>query len=183
MKVINLFAGPGAGKSTNGLILAGLLKIEGYAVEFVPEFAKFAVWSDNQAALSDQIYMFAKQENRLHVLRSAGLDYVITDGPLPQALLYCPPDYYPSFRQLVLDVYNSYENLNFFLDRNPELPYQAHGRLQTEGEAQQLCANILSLCDEADISLNHRLVTPDLPQQLVEAVKAREANALLGAES
>lgn len=171
MKVINLFGGPGVGKSTTGLVLAGLLKIEGFEAEYVPEFAKFAVWSDNQAALSDQIYMFAKQENRLHVLRDAGLDFVITDGPLPQALLYCPPGYFASYRQLVLDVFKSYQNINFFLERNPALPYQQLGRLQSEEEAQTLCDKVLALCEEAGIELDRRHVSPSLPQELLSHLK------------
>jgi len=124
MKVINLFAAPGTGKTTTGQILSGLLSMANFKVEYIPEFAKFATLSRNRAALSDQIYMFAKQENRLNVLRDAGLDYIVMDGPLPIALLFQPADYYQGYEPLVMEVFRSYENLNFYLSKNPEVCLQ-----------------------------------------------------------
>lgn len=138
MKVINLLAAPGTGKSTTGQILSGMLSIADYKVEYIPEFAKFATFSNNQAALSDQIYMFAKQENRLHVLRNAGLDFVIMDGPLPVALLFQPEKYYTAYEPLVMEVFGSYENINFFLRRNSALAYKKVGRTESLAEANAL---------------------------------------------
>ncbi len=44
LKVINLWAGPGAGKSTTAAGLFNLMKIRGYNVELVTEFAKEMVY-------------------------------------------------------------------------------------------------------------------------------------------
>lgn len=175
MKVINLFAAPGTGKTTTGKILSGLLSIADYKVEYVPEFAKFATLSKNQAALTDQIYMFAKQENRLHVLKSAALDFVVMDGPLPIALLFQPPDYYKAYEPLVMEVFNSYENQNFYLRRNPEFAYKTGGRNETEDEAHVLDERLLGFMRKHDIKAEEFLVDKHLPSLLFERITGRRA--------
>ena len=47
MKVINLFGSAGAGKSTTALGVAHNLKINGYKVEYVSEYAKQLVMYDH----------------------------------------------------------------------------------------------------------------------------------------
>lgn len=170
MKVINLFAAPGVGKSTTGQILSGLLSIADYKVEYIPEFAKFATFSNNVAALTDQIYMFAKQENRLHVLKDAGLDYVIMDGPLPVALLYCPPTYYKGYAPLVAEVFHSYDNVNFFLRRNPDLRYKQLGRTQSEEESERIERQLRSLLNTHGIECAERMTSKALPSALFEEI-------------
>ena len=59
-KVINLFGGPGAGKST---IAAGLfynMKIAGYNVERADEWIKDKVYEGTKYPFKDQLYTFAK---------------------------------------------------------------------------------------------------------------------------
>ena len=59
-KVINLFGGPGAGKST---IAAGLfynMKIAGYNVERADEWIKDKVYEGTKYPFKDQLYTFFK---------------------------------------------------------------------------------------------------------------------------
>lgn len=138
MKVINLFAPPSSGKSATGQLLTGMLSIMGYKVEMVSEFAKFATWAKNDSALSDQIYMFGKQENRLHVLKSAkALDFIVMDGPLPLSALFVPDVYYANFEPLVFEVFNSYDNINYYIEKNPAIKYQKEGRNESEEESAE----------------------------------------------
>lgn len=175
MKVINLFASPGTGKSTTGQILSGLLSIADYKVEYIPEFAKFATFSKNTAALSDQIYMFAKQENRLNVLKDANLDYVIMDGPLPIALLFAPEDYYKGYEPLVLEVFNSFDNLNFFLKRNAGMGYKQEGRNENEKEAFALEQKLLGILDRHAVAYEEFEVNKTLPHVLFEHITRESA--------
>lgn len=170
MKVINLFAAPGVGKSTTGQILSGLLSIADYKVEYIPEFAKFATFSNNTAALSDQIYMFAKQENRLHVLKEAGLDYVVMDGPLPVALLYCPRTYYQNYAPLVAEVFHAYHNVNFFLTKNPKLRYKTIGRVQSEQESEIIEKQLKELLKRHSIDYVEKMTSKNLPSDLFEEI-------------
>ena len=45
--VINLFGGPGCGKSTIAAELFAILKKQGYEVELVTEYAKDKVWEES----------------------------------------------------------------------------------------------------------------------------------------
>ena len=50
MKVINLFGGPGCGKSTTAADLFARMKLRGLSVELVTEYAKDVVWDEKAAA-------------------------------------------------------------------------------------------------------------------------------------
>lgn len=178
MKVINLLSAPGSGKSTTGQILSGMLSIADYRVEYIPEFAKFATFSNNQAALSDQIYMFAKQENRLHVLKSANLDFVVMDGPLPVALLFQPEEYYRFYEPLVMEVFGSYENINFFLHRNPQLAYKTVGRNENFEQASGLDQRLQQILLRHDVPFREFMVERSLPAQLFREITGGEAPLL-----
>ena len=62
MKVINLFAGPGIGKSTTAAGVFWKMKTLGFKVELVTEFAKSLVYASD-LKLNDQLYVFAKHTN------------------------------------------------------------------------------------------------------------------------
>lgn len=178
MKIINLFAAPGVGKTTTGQILAGLLSLQGKRVQYIPEFAKFATLSKNEAALSDQIYMFSKQENRLSVLKDSEVDFVIMDGPLPIALLYTPDNYFKSYFELVWEVFNSYDNINYRLLRNNSLQYDSFGRKESEEESKKLDLKLKNLLDDRNVVYEDFFVTKKLPFDLFEKITNRPYTSL-----
>jgi broad-specificity NMP kinase len=57
--VINLIGGPGCGKSIMAMQLFIKLKILGYSVEYVSEYAKKLTWTKNYDGLNNQ-YMLTK---------------------------------------------------------------------------------------------------------------------------
>ena len=63
MKVINLFGGPGSGKSTTAASVFSKLKIMGYNVELVTEFAKDMVWEQHDSIFDNQLLIFAEHKN------------------------------------------------------------------------------------------------------------------------
>ena len=81
MKVINLFGSAGAGKSTTALGVTHQLKINGYKVEYVSEYAKQLVMSGSSHLLSHQEHVFSNQLFNLTILKNKDLDYVVTDSP------------------------------------------------------------------------------------------------------
>lgn len=138
--VINLFAGPGSGKSTVAADLFAYMKWQNINVELVDEYAKQLSWEKRTTTLEDQLYVMAAQNRKLTRLKGQ-VDYIITDSPLIMGLPYCKPDYYPdSFPKMVWDVWNSYNNVNFFLNRVK--PYHAVGRHHSEEESKQLDKSI-----------------------------------------
>ena len=49
-----------------------------------------------------------------------------------------PDDFPQSFRPFVRDVFDSYNNINIFIDRNPDLPYVQAGRNEDERQAIEI---------------------------------------------
>lgn len=165
MKVINLFGGPSVGKTITGNFLSSMLATSGYSCENVSEFAKFATWAQHESSLSDQIYMFGKQHNRLHVLKPWNLDFVVMDGPLINALIYNPDSVPGPFRQTVLEAFNSYENLNFFFARNAErFPFMQKGRNESEAQAKQKDTEILDFLNKHQVPFE--VVHKNSPQKM-----------------
>lgn len=148
MKVINLFGGPGTGKSTTAAGLFYAMKSLGYKVELVTEFAKDLVYQESFFRLEDQLMIFARQNHKLWVLKDK-VDYVIVDSPLLLSNHYFRynGDYDENmFKALVVDTFNRYDNLNILLKRNTvNHPYQEYGRMQTLEEAIQIDASIESI--------------------------------------
>lgn len=145
MKVINLWGAPGAGKSTVAAGLFYKMKVAGYKVELVTEYAKDVVWDNRDDLLKDQLYLLAKQNRKLERLRGK-VDWCITDSPVLLVLAYMPEKYYSHFNSLTYDVWNSYTNLNYLLERNHE--YKRDGRVQTEEESRIIDDKILDIFSE-----------------------------------
>ncbi len=143
MKVINLYGGPGTGKSTTAADLFAIMKWGNYNVELVNEYAKEVTWEKRFTILEDQFYVTAKQNRKLWRIKNQ-VEWAITDSPLIMSLAYAQPDYLPKhFADCVHEVFNTYDNINIFLKRAK--PYHELGRNQTEQEAQALDVKIKEL--------------------------------------
>lgn len=143
LKVINLFAGPGAGKSTTRAALFAELKYRGIRVEEVTEYAKDLTWDEHGSLLSDQLMILANQNRKLERLRNK-VDLVISDSPILLGINYRVPGYLPSyFEKLVWELWETYDNYNYFINRTKK--YNSYGRTQTEEEAKKLDCLIMDL--------------------------------------
>lgn len=146
MKVINLFGGPGTGKSTTAADLFALMKWNNMNAELVNEYAKEVTWEERFRILEDQFYVTAKQNRKLTRIKDQ-VEWAVTDSPLILALAYAKEDYLPNyFRKLVMELYDTYDNINIFLER--EKPYHKVGRSQTEEQARAIDDWVRSFLDE-----------------------------------
>lgn len=143
--ICNIFGGPGTGKSTVAAGIFHQLKLKTINVELVTEYAKDMVWEDRIDILEEQIYIFAKQFRRISRLRNK-VDYVIVDSPLLNCVAYMTDGYYPKLEPLVVEVMNSFNNVNYMLDRSVE--YVRIGRHQTEDQAREKDAALVSLLEK-----------------------------------
>lgn len=134
-KVVNIFGGPGVGKSTVAMELTSLMKRNGTRVEYVNEYVKGHMFSGRTDALELQEYIFAKQHHKQHILRDK-VDYIITDAPLLLSCIYAPNDALKSaLETYIWGMFNRFDNVNIVLKRDLTTPYQQYGREQTEVEA------------------------------------------------
>jgi deoxyadenosine/deoxycytidine kinase len=146
-KVINIFGAPGAGKSTLAFGLAYRLKLKGCHVDIAHEYIKEKLYEGTPYPFHDQLYTYAKQNKKLNQLNNK-VDYIVTDSPSVQCVAYAEkePDIY---RQMALDYFNQYDNLNFYIERTHE--YQPSGRNQTEEQAKLVGERILTTLNELEI--------------------------------
>lgn len=136
MYVINLFGQPGAGKSTGAAYIFSQLKLRGINAELVTEFAKDKVYEETKEVFNNQIYIFGKQYFRMSRIAKK-VDVIITDSPLLLSSFYTSGESYDKeLNDLVLKVFNSFNNFNFFIKRIKE--YNPSGRFQTEDESDKI---------------------------------------------
>ena len=146
--VINVLGAPGTGKSTIASGLFHEMKMKHYSVELVTEYAKDLVWEKRHKTLVDQLYITAKQNHRIQRLVGE-VEFVITDSPILLGLMYAPNGYYTKFHPLVWEVFNSYANINVFLNRVK--PYVEKGRNQTEAESDAVSLEIEDMLTDNNI--------------------------------
>lgn len=146
-KVINLYGGPCAGKSTLRAAVFAELKFQEYQLEEILEYAKDAAWQKRGIKLfRAQDYIFGKQHFRLNTVTDE-VDLVITDSPILMSQVYIGPNWpMPSLRGMIDEAYAQYNNLDIFIDRGRN--YDPKGRNQTEQEAIEIDDKILNLLEE-----------------------------------
>lgn len=163
-KVINLFGGPGSGKSTCAAALFALMKKKGMSVELVSEYAKQMVFEERLNVLKeDQLYVFAKQHRKILTLRNT-VEYVITDSPFVQGYLYLNDDSIYDrnwFRSLIMDTFHKYPNYNVLLVRGGDIPYEQMGRYQNEKEAQEVGASVAQFLANHNIQFTTHIAGHD----------------------
>lgn len=135
LNVINLWAGPGAGKSTTAAGLFNLMKLAGLKVELVTEFAKDLTYQRDYGSLTNSLHLLGEQDQRLRRL-VGHVDWCITDSPLPLSNAYAGAEYGEWFHAAVTGAYSRYTNWDFLVLRVKD--YQHYGRNQTASQAMAL---------------------------------------------
>lgn len=169
MKAINFFGAPGAGKSTAALGLASAMKRAWHNSEYVAEFAKDQVWADTAHLLKKQNWVLANQELRLSVLRGK-IDYAVIDGPLLLSAFYAPEHYPKAFLDLCFYFFNSYDNINFFINRSHE--YTGIGRLQNEAESDAIAERMKAFLISHSVPFIEVTAGESAPSAIYEQLQA-----------
>lgn len=179
MKVINLFGGPGSGKSTTAAGLFYHMKLQNYKVELVTEYAKELVYEGRLEQMLDrQEVIFAEQNQRLHRLRGK-VDFAITDSPLLLSVVYPEMNQqqkgvgdWPAleyFKDFVIQVISTYDNINFFLHRPST--YQAYGREHTLEQAVEIDDHMLGILRSFSIPCTEVDTSPDVIHEIISSLE------------
>ena len=153
-KIINLFAGPGVGKTSIASGLLYQLKKRHISCDAPYEFPKVLAWDENHSAIKDQLYVIANQHRG--IVKSWGkVDYIILDSPILLSLVYknyYDKDEYPSnlykesFDKMVLDIHLQYDNVNILLKRGNGV-HNAKERYQNLEQSIDLDNRIKNILD------------------------------------
>lgn len=164
MVIVNLYGGPGVGKSTLAATLFAHFKRAGYKCEMSRERAKELLYEGRDLARC-QMLITATQYQHLKDLEAAGTELAICDGPLRLSLAYAKGlPFYEHFRSVVNDLCAEFTNVDVLVRR--AVAYQTHGRVQgNEAEARALDAVVTSGL-QFDLSLD----SPD-PRSAITLVR------------
>lgn len=155
--IINLFGGPGSGKSTIAAGLFYTIKKSHISCELVTEYAKDLVYRDVMPQyIARQEYIFAKQNMRLASVVGK-VDYVVTDSPLLLSSIYglrnhATPE---ELTKLIVATHNQYICVNIFLNRPNQ--FQTYGRYHDFDESVSL-----------DLEIKEMLATFEVPYHIVD---------------
>ena len=146
--VVNLFAGPCAGKTTTAMEISAELKKRGVNLEYVSEYAKELVYAERYDLLSDQEHVTDTQYNRLDVLRDK-VDVIITDSPVLLGLIYGKGKISAEYEEKVKSYHESFDSFNLFIERGEG--YQQSGRRENREEAVEKDREIRQMLKENDV--------------------------------
>jgi hypothetical protein len=148
-KVINIIGGPGCDKSLYSSAIVLKLHLRHKTVETVPDYAKGLVWQRDFDALRNQ-YGIALQQYRMIEVLDGQVQYLVTEGTLPQLLYY--NETYPDnicdvakTREQILAWHKQFNNVNILVKRDPDRKYVRSGRLQDEEQARRIDGELRGL--------------------------------------
>lgn len=166
--IINLYGGPGIGKSTSAAYMYYKLKTMGKNAELVREYVKEWAWEGRQIGPYDQAYFMGKQI-RHETMLYGKTEFIVTDAPvlmsIPYADMFCHPTLAGSIKLAARAMYeqatrDGHRHIHVMLTRTKA--YQPAGRYQTEAEARQLDQQLSYLLDaEVGSSIYHTSSTDE----------------------
>ena len=181
-KVINIYAGPGVGKSTTAAMLYAHYKNKCLEAEMCREYVKSWVWQARNITAMDQYYILGKEIYHMESLFGK-VDVLISDSPVMQGNYYLHKirpdlslDSTGPMDPLIFDFITQAEKrgvkfYDFIVERNQ--PYQTTGRYQTEEEAIQDHKDIIRFLHQPirNKFLNLHIITGDRDERLNKIVE------------
>lgn len=152
--ILNLYGGPGTGKSTSAAYLFYLLKKAGLNAEMVREYVKKWAWEGRKPQPTDQSYFFAKQARDENILLGK-VSHIVTDSPVLLGVHYArefAPAVITEGVEAMVKAHYAYAkqqghtHVHVFLKRTK--PFNPQGRYQSEDEAKAMDPTIWELLHE-----------------------------------
>jgi hypothetical protein len=149
--IINLYGGPGTGKSTSAAFIFYALKQQGFNSELVREYVKDWAWEGREISLYNQFYLMGKQIRKESMLYGK-VDHIVTDSPVFLNIYYATKYLPPETAKGVVDAVGCYygqaardghRHVHAFLRRSK--PYNPAGRFQTHEEAREIDGELRKL--------------------------------------
>jgi hypothetical protein len=164
--VVNLFAGPGAGKSTTAAGVFFELKSRGVNCELAIEYAKDLVYEHRHSTFKDQIYIFGKQYHRIYRLLGQ-VECIITDSPILLTPVY-DGEKRPTLEKLAVEEHNKMWTYNAFLKRKKA--FNPKGRNHDLEESQELDRIVADMLWKHQIPFETFEGTPDGKNAIVRKI-------------
>jgi hypothetical protein len=160
-QVVNLYGGPGTGKSTSAAYVYFLLKQAGKNVELVREYVKDWAWEGRAFNKYDQMYFAGKQIRKESMLYGK-VDFIVTDSPVMLGIYYSarfsPPRVAAGIKSMTLAYYDqaridNVRHHHVMLERTKG--YNPSGRYQTEEEAKTIDNGVFDMLINLGVSFEN----------------------------
>ncbi len=154
--IINLFGGPGCGKSTLAAEIFSTLKKNGISIEFIPEFIKSVAYQQDKTILINpehQQYITFNQKHLEDVLLGK-VRYLITDSPFLLGAVYYnhkDPIILKLYKNYLSSIYKERKTLNFFIKRDKSIKFDTSGRHLQEEESIEIDNKIFDILTDNEI--------------------------------
>lgn len=149
--IINLFGGPGAGKTTCAWEIAAALKKKGFVTEYVSEYPKELVWDGKPekliGTLENQTAIYEEQKRRVDRLIGK-VDFVVTDSPTLLSLTYLKEPNI-EFEDRISREFKDNNNFCMIVQRGKK--FEEEGRVHTLEQSKQIDEEIRQLLVREDI--------------------------------
>ncbi len=177
-KIICLYGGPNAGKTTTMLGLAYNFKKNGITAETNPEYVKDWVWEERKIRPGDQTYFFAKMARNERVYMENGVEVIVTDSPLILTHFYgLKYDQFERQSNTSLTMLKHHHEVckhyGFKVDHyvvNCQKPYDPKGRYQDEATARSYDQEIEDMLNSVGIKYQ-KVVADGSDMVIAEIVK------------
>lgn len=166
--VVNLFGGPGVGKSTLAALLYSELKRQHMEVEYVNEYPKQLVYEENVKSLQNQLLVFATQHHRIWTAARHN-QIVITDSPILLSTIY-NAGISNHFDALIVEMHNKFTNLNIVLKRIDRF-HSMTGRIHSLRESIDIDTHIIHLLQQHDMDFLEYDPTADALEPLIRLIQ------------
>ena len=133
--ILNLFGGPGIGKTTAAAKIFVELKMLGIETANPEEHAKLAIWKGREDLLDQQLVILGQTWETLHAL-SDKVDVVVMDSPLMLCSVYAGEKENKHFHDTVADFHKKMPRINMVLQRPKGLVYSNKGRREDKNQAK-----------------------------------------------
>lgn len=168
---INIWGGPSVGKTGTATWLYANLKILGYKIHFSEEQAKKLAYQNIPIKSFKQMYLTVCQIDAEDTFLFNGVDYIITDAPVP--IGYCfalrdKLDYADTLLKMSQDFEKKYPSINIYLER--KIPYKKDGRYEEESEAKLLDEIQLRFLENYEFIITSPLRKEELLTKIIKMI-------------
>lgn len=180
MIFINLFGGPGIGKTVLSADLFSMLSKLGHNTELILEYAKSCYYENRMNILKeDQLYVLAKQHRSIARLKNHNVEYVVVDGPMEMSAAYNNPDTFDQklMEQTIKYLHNNYTCLNILLERNLSYGFNPVGRYQKNiDEAIEYDKSIITILDKLQLDFASHINNDEIIPFILNKLRNMHAN-------
>lgn len=166
--IVNLYAGPSAGKSTIAAELFAELKKNHVCCELIQEYAKDRVWEEDYKALECQPFITAKQLMRIH--RCLGkVDVLISDSPLLLGLIYGDRYVDDNWKKWLINLDRQMNTLNWFIYR-PLDKFEKEGRIHDFQQSLKKDKEILQMLNDCEVEYSDFFIGKEETKQIYDKI-------------